>query len=406
MIPSTPSMAALLGVCLSTTTILAQDGSRLRQAFDRLDDDNDAKLSAAEISTAPQLAARLKDADEDGDGALTYEEFSIGVVRSLTADSPPTKPSASEASTIRTGEQTRTVTVEGVDRRYLVYAPESYDPDTPTAVVIAFHGGGGNPQTAVRIFELNQKSEEAGFLVVYPYGSNTDPDRFLTFNGGECCGYAMHQEIDDVAYTRAFLDDLESVAKVDRGRVFATGLSNGGIMSHRVGAELSDRIVAIAPVGGPLMLETIAPEFPVAVMHFHGTGDAFAPFEGGVGKNATGGPGVTDFRSVEFTLNRWIEANGCEATPVKESLPDLEDDGTTVVKKTWEGGKNGTEVVLVEIRGGGHTWPGVQPPANASFLGVSTMDVSANDLMWEFFQKHAREVEAVAEENEATGSGE
>ncbi|MEM9018899.1 MAG: PHB depolymerase family esterase, partial [Verrucomicrobiota bacterium] len=260
-------------------------------------------------------------------------------------------------------------------------------------VVIAFHGGGGNPESMVRISRLNEKSEESGFLVVYPYGSGPDPDRMLTFNGGECCGYAMHQEIDEIGYVNAILDDLVASASVDTGAVFATGLSNGAIMAYRIAAELSERIAAIAPVGGPLMMDSISPTSPVAVMHFHGTADKFAPFEGGYGINSQGAKGVTDFRSVEYSLETWIKANGCSETPTIKSLPNPVEDDMTATQKTWDSGERGVEVVLIEIKGGGHTWPGVSPPPAAAFLGASTQDFSANDLMWEFFQKHRRTVD-------------
>ena len=291
------------------------------------------------------------------------------------------------------GEHTRTITVGNLQRRYRVHVPKKYAADHPTPVIVVFHGGGGNPESMVRLTGMNAKSEEAGFIVVYPYGSGLDPERGLTFNGGGCCGYAMQKKIDDVGFTRALLDDLAKVANVDTNRVFATGLSNGGIMAHYVASELSDRIAAIAPVGGPLMMDACRPKRPVPVMHFHGTADEFAPFKGGFGKGAAGGKGVTDFRSVDHTIQSWVKANGCKTEPEVVALPDKADDGMKCTRKTWSGGKDGSEVVLIEIEGGGHTWPGMEPPV--AMLGKSTKDISANDLMWEFFQTHPLKPSAV-----------
>jgi polyhydroxybutyrate depolymerase len=241
----------------------------------------------------------------------------------------------------------------------------------------------------VRLSGLNAKADEAGFIVVYPFGTGRLDNQLLTFNGGGCCGYAMEHAIDDVGFTRALLDDLATVANVDADRVFATGLSNGGIMAHYVATHLADRIAAIAPVGGPLMVDAIQPKRPVAVMHFHGTGDEFAPFKGGYGKGSYGrSKGVTDFRSVKHTIEAWVKVNGCNAEPKVEALPDQADDGMKVTRKAWSGGRDGSEVVLIEIENGGHTWPGQKPIV--AMLGPSTMDISANDLMWEFFQKHPR----------------
>jgi polyhydroxybutyrate depolymerase len=235
---------------------------------------------------------------------------------------------------------------------------------------------------------MNTKADEAGFLVVYPFGTGKLANTLLTFNGGECCGYAMDNKVDDVGFTRELLDDLAKVANIDADRVFATGLSNGGIMAHYLASELSDRIAAIAPVGGPLMLEAPHNKRPVPVMHFHGTADAFAPFQGGFGKGFLGRNGITKFRSVDHTIQNWVKANGCNTEPEIMPLPDNAADGINVTRKTWGGGKADSEVVLIEIEGGGHTWPGQKPIV--SLLGESTMDISANDLMWEFFQKHPR----------------
>ena len=296
--------------------------------------------------------------------------------------------SAADKPSITAGDEVRTVRVGDLERRYRIYIPKSYDATKPTPVVVVYHGGGGNPESMNRLTGLNAKAEEAGFLVVYPYGTGKLANTLLTFNGGECCGYAMQNKIDDVGFTRELLDDLAKVANVDADRVFATGLSNGGIMAHYVASELSDRIAAIAPVGGPLMMEAPRNTRPVPVMHFHGTADAFAPFQGGYGKGFLGRSKVTSFRSVDHTIQSWVKANGCKTEPEVVALPDKADDKMKVTRKTWSGGKEASEVVLVEVEEGGHTWPGQKPIV--SLLGESTMDISANDLMWEFFQKHPR----------------
>jgi polyhydroxybutyrate depolymerase len=286
------------------------------------------------------------------------------------------------------GDHTRTLRVGELERRYRVYIPKKYDASKATAVVMVFHGGGGNPESMIRLTGMNTKADEAGFLVVYPFGTGKLANTLLTFNGGECCGYAMDNKVDDVGFIRELLDDLAKVAKVDVDRVFATGLSNGGIMAHYLASELSDRIAAIAPVGGPLMMEAPRNKRAVSVMHFHGTADAFAPFQGGFGKGFLGRNGITKFRSVDHTIQNWVKANGCNTEPEIEPLPDNASDAMKVTRKTWGGGKADSEVVLIEIEGGGHTWPGQKPIV--SLLGESTMDISANDLMWEFFQKHPR----------------
>ncbi|TXT34112.1 MAG: polyhydroxybutyrate depolymerase [Planctomycetota bacterium] len=222
----------------------------------------------------------------------------------------------------------------------------------------------------VRFSGMNEKADKAGFIAVYPSGTGR-LDKVLTFNGGNCCGYAERQKVDDVAFTRALLDDVAKTLPIDAKRVFATGMSNGGIISYRLASELSDRIAAIAPVGGPMGT------------HFHGTDDKNAPFKGGRGEDSLT---QTEFYSIEHSINAWVKANGCDSKPTEAELPDKADDGTRVTRKVWANGRDGSEVVLIEIRGGGHTWPG--HPSTRRFLGTTTRDIDANDLMWEFFQRH------------------
>jgi polyhydroxybutyrate depolymerase len=280
------------------------------------------------------------------------------------------------------GDHTRSLEVDRRTRTYLVHVPKSYDGKKGYPVVVAFHGGGSNAEQMVHFCGLNDKAEKAGFLAVYPNGTGR-LEKALTWNGGNCCGYAVQNKVDDVAFVRALLDDLAKGAKVDPRRIYATGISNGAIMTYRLASELSDRIAAVAPVAGPMGTETCKPKRPVPVIHFHGTADEFAPFKGGKGAKSISG---TDFYSVDHSIRAWVKANGCPERPATVQLPDHAKDGTTVTRKTYGPGKDGAEVVLVVIEGGAHTWPGRQP--RVKFLGKSTKNVSANDLMWEFFQKH------------------
>ncbi|MFM7318135.1 MAG: alpha/beta hydrolase family esterase, partial [bacterium] len=228
---------------------------------------------------------------------------------------------------------------------------------------------------------LNKTADKEGFIVVYPNGIGRVA-RMLTFNAGNCCAYAMTNDIDDVAFTRKLLDDIENAVNVDKKRVYATGMSNGAIMCYRLAAELSSRIAAIAPVSGPVGQASVNPGRAVPVIHFHGTADDFAPFEGGKGKGLSG----TDFYSVDYSLKLWVKANGCHAEPVVVKMADKSKDGTSITRKTFGHGRDGAEVVLIEIQGGGHTWPGQAPRMQS--LGKSTKNISANEVMWEFFEKH------------------
>jgi polyhydroxybutyrate depolymerase len=290
--------------------------------------------------------------------------------------------SAFAAEPLKPGDHTRNVTVGKLERTYLVHAPPKFDGAKPAPVVLIFHGGASNAEQMVRFCGLNDKADEAGFIAIYPNGTGRLAHA-LTWNGGNCCGYAAANNIDDVAFVRAILDDLQSSIKIDAKRVYATGMSNGAIFCYRLASELSDRIAAIAPVSGTMGAEACHPTRPVSVMHFHGTADEFLPIGGGRGTKSLSG---TDFISVEHSIRAWIKADGCPEEPAITNLPDKEHDGTTATRKTFGSGKDGAEVVLFVIEGGGHTWPGRTPRIN--YLGNSTKNISANDLMWEFFKQH------------------
>ena len=172
---------------------------------------------------------------------------------------------------------------------------------------------------------------------------------------------------------------------VDNRRVYATGMSNGAMMSYRLAAEMSERIAAIAPVAGTMELDGITPRQPVSVLHFHGTDDEFVPFMGGRGPRSLS---QNHFAPTEETIRRWVEFNGCRTEPIVTDVPNVGADGLPIVRKEYTGGREGAEVVLYTIEGGGHTWPGRD--SRITVLGPSTHSISANDLMWEFFARHPR----------------
>jgi polyhydroxybutyrate depolymerase len=230
---------------------------------------------------------------------------------------------------------------------------------------------------------MDQASDRYGFIVVYPQGTGA---RFrmitsheYTWNAGTCCGWAMQHHIDDVAYTNALLDDLERQVNVDKKRVFATGISNGAMMCFRLACQLSNRIAAIAPISGTMGFSNCSPPRPVSVIYFQGTADEFVPFGGGKGPRSL--PGEL-FESVDQTIAFWRQQDKITGSP-------------RVVRRGqatgyyYGPGADGSEVALWVIQGGGHTWPGGQYGfLGKRVLGAITYDISANDLMWEFFQRH------------------
>jgi polyhydroxybutyrate depolymerase len=288
---------------------------------------------------------------------------------------------AVHADPLGPGDHTRTLKMGEQTRSYIVHVPKSYDPKKPAPVVLALHGAGMNGAMMVPFCGLNSKSDEAGFLAVYPSGTGAG-NLFLTWNAGGLMGQMSRNKVDDVAFIGKLLDDLATAANVDPKRIYAAGMSNGAMMAYRLAAEMSDRIAAIAPVAGTMTIDEVKLKRPVPVIHFHGTADNLVPF-GGPGRR---NPSPVRFRSVEETVKLWAKQNGCPDEPAVKELPNEAKDKLKVTRKTWGPGTDGAEVVLYVVEGGGHTWPGRDLPFE--IVGKSTKNISASDLLWEFFQKH------------------
>jgi len=284
------------------------------------------------------------------------------------------------ATPLQPGEHARKLTVDKVERNYLVHIPKSYDPAKPTAAVLALHGAAMNGALMKFYTGLSEKAEKENFFVIYPDGSGAGP--VYTWNAGGFSERIQKARPDDVKFLIAVLDDVASVVNVDPKRVYATGMSNGAMMCYLLAAEHSDRIAAIAPVAGTMAFDKLALKRPVPVLHFHGTKDTLVPY-GGLK------PAQQRFfklKSVDETLACWCDANGCKKDAKITALPDKTKDDTTVNCHVYPLGKQNAEVILYEVVEGGHTWPGKKQLVE--FLGNTTLDIAANDLMWEFFVKH------------------
>ncbi|MDB5337940.1 MAG: family carbohydrate esterase [Planctomycetaceae bacterium] len=310
---------------------------------------------------------------------LTLLSLQLAAGLTFGEETPPPAAPKSPPALTRPGDHSRTLVVSKEKRAYLVHVPKGYNPETPTPVVLALHGVGMNGPMMVLFSGLNKKSDEAGFIVVYPSGTGVGP--FLKWNARGLKGDSAEGKADDVEFIGKLLDELAGLVNVDRRRVYATGLSNGGMMCYLLAAELSDRIAAIAPVAGRIVTEESEPKRPVSVIHFHGLKDDIVPFESPQGKT----PSVIKVKGVEESIQTWVRLNGCNETPKSDTLSKA-DDEMKVTRKTFGGGKEDSEVVLIVIDEGGHTWPGQDPPVG--FIGKSAKNISANDLLWEFFEKH------------------
>lgn len=287
-----------------------------------------------------------------------------------------------EASSARTPADRQVLRHGGLARTYVVRVPEAVARrNVPAALVIVLHGGGGNADNAERMFGWTEQGRRAGFIVVYPEGTGRGRVPMYTWNARHCCGWAMEHEVDDVGFIDALIDQLQRRYPIDPARIFVTGMSNGGMMAHRLGIELSHRIAAIAPVVGAIFGDEPAPRSPVSAIVFNGMIDRSVPYDGGDGGGVRrqtwdGTPTKPAVQQGTF----WASADGC--APV----PRTEDAGAYVVTTYDCPASRG--VVLYALKQGGHAWPGGKrgtpmgdAPGNA---------VNATEAIWAFFAAHAR----------------
>lgn len=285
------------------------------------------------------------------------------------------------------------VSGQGV-RSYSVYTPP-FDGDVgPFPALLALHGGGGSAMIQAATTTLNEFASTRKFYVVYLEGSGA----IRTFNAGACCGSARDQNVDDVAYVSAVLDDLVANHNVNTAKVFSTGFSNGGMMSHRLACSVADRIAGVAAVGGASgqfdadrnEYYMCNPARPIPVLQIHATNDRNYPFTGGFGDGLSN----TSFLGVDATVSDWIARNNVTNTAVIENVTST----MTCYRYAAPANANNASapVLLCKLDppdvydatneivfGGGHSWPGgVRSPAASSDTPVTDFD--ANTYLWGF----------------------
>jgi len=274
----------------------------------------------------------------------------------------------------KSGERTISLQSGGLLRTSIVHVPDSYDATHATMLVLNFHGFSSAGWQEALLSRMSGAADQRGFIVAYPEGVAT------SWNAGDCCGTAWTDSVDDIAFTKALLDKLESDYCIDPKRVYATGMSNGGFFSHRVGCELADRFAAIAPVAGVLGLPAsqCKPSRPLPIIDFHGTSDPLVPYDGGTPILPTLGAGLV-FTSVADTMRFWQLNNGCSG----DTKTIYQHGDATCVE--WPDCQARATTVLCTIDAGGHTWPGGLPVPP---LGKTSSDLDATSTMLDFFQAH------------------
>jgi polyhydroxybutyrate depolymerase len=285
-------------------------------------------------------------------------------------------------ATARTSDDRQVLKHEGLERSYVVRVPANLKPGQPVPLVLVLHGGGGDALNAEAMTGFTEKAQREGFIVAYPDGSGVFRRRLLTWNAGHCCGHAMKNKADDVGFISALITRLEADYPVDPKRVYVTGMSNGGMMAHRIGIELSHQVAAIAPVVATVFGDERMPALPVAALMINGQLDASVPPGGGApgGRFPSAWEGTTTLPALAQG-RFWAAAIGCEAEPVPTS---------SAAAERWDYRcPQGQAVAVVLVRNNGHAWPGGK--AGSSRGNKPTQDLRATDEIWHFFLAHKRE---------------
>ena len=368
-------LTSILALAMWTPAVAQQAG--LADRFHQLDWNGNGKLSTDELAQVPGLARRLAVADTDKDGALTASELKAYTDR-RTNRPPPAQP-PTDAAYLQTEHR---LTVDGRERTFTVQSPRT--PKGRLPVVFFFHGGGGRGANMAANGFRDLVAQEQ-FLAVYPDGWRGN------WNDGRNAARIVSQQegVDDVKFIRAIVDDLARRHPIDRSRVFAAGVSNGGIFSHYLAAKAADLFAGIAPVIGGLA-EPVAPTFqpshPISLLVIQGDADPLVPIQGGaIARSDRGGRVI----ATEAMLKTYLAHNGITAAPKIEQLPDLDpQDGTTTEVRRWPPGRDGVRVEYYLVRGGGHTMPGKDRggAAREALVGKTSQDFDGLRMIWEFFK--------------------
>ncbi len=274
-----------------------------------------------------------------------------------------------------------TININGTMRTYILRAPEIVRPRREKLpLVIALHGGGGNAQNAERMMGWTQKARQEGFIVVYPNGSGPRGNMFLTFNGKHCCSYAMENNIDDVAFISALIDKLVAQNNVDPRRIYVTGMSNGAIMSHRLGAELSNKITAIAPVVGTVFGDEKIPTSKVSALIINGALDKNVPPEGGFSQGRSRPNwGALPMKPAVEQGAFWARANNCS-----NPRSSINGQVQTMIYEC----PRGSAVKQIMVLDNGHAWPNGQKGSPRGDEPSKSYDATSE--IWNFFKDKSK----------------
>lgn len=284
------------------------------------------------------------------------------------------------------GDSQGSIMVDQRQRTYLVHLPTGYTPATRYPLLLVFHGGRGAGAKIAKQTGFGGYADREGFIAVFPDGIEHN------WNDGRGTTDAERLGVDDVKFVRMLTAHLQQALSIDPARIYATGVSNGGIFAHRLGCELADVLAGIGPVIGAMpsrLMSACRPAEPISIMAIQGDADPFIPIHGGEEgwQSGLGDGGLLE--SAESTRVFWARKNDCSDPPDVIQIPPTVQDGTRVTTSTYARCANGVEVQYHVVEGMGHVWP--PKPAQAPRIsGPSSQNLNASEVIWEFFKSHPK----------------
>ena len=286
---------------------------------------------------------------------------------------------------------------KGLNRTYRLFVPSrANNKYKKYPVVINFHGSRGNALQHKKLTRMNKTAEKYGFVVIYPNGTNPFCSTKLYWNSGFSCSMPNISKVDDVGFILSILQKVSSKIPIDSSRVYATGFSNGAMMTYKLANDISMHIAAIAPVAGTMITNNFNPKRKISVMHIHSVDDPVIPFFV-VQKGKKSLFKLKLRYSVFDIIKRWINFNHCPELPITDKIIVMGDSSKrsnsrlnkqSAVKYRFSCGFNGNEVILWMLFGAGHVWPGGNYSIiTTSYYGQTTDIINANEEMWNFFKK-------------------
>ncbi|MBL8784641.1 MAG: alpha/beta fold hydrolase [Deltaproteobacteria bacterium] len=303
----------------------------------------------ATTDTSDTAAADAVDTNDTSD-TLSPDSASPDTAAPDTTD---TAPDTTEPADTRTETDVVLDAPLGGARPATVVVPESYQPGTPTPLVILLHGYSATGAIQDLYLDFSPRAAASGFIAIVPEGT-TNPSglQFWNASPGWCCDF-LRSGVDDQGYLLSLIDEASRRFTIDPKRVYLVGHSNGGFMAHTMACNHADRIAAIVSIAGSLPLDAAdcAPSEPVSVLQVHGTFDAVIAYNGVLGQ----------FPSAETVVSRWASHDGCEALP--QSDPTMDYDGAVFGAETHPlpyPGCTHSAVALWRMDGSAHI-PGFTP---------------------------------------------